>query len=704
VSGTGYIGGANGLILSDGSITDVSGSISFGNENLSTTGNINASLAAGTKVVCAPDTQNPSGCDYTVGATDAGTRNSTTSGTVSKGVIDTAIDALPAGGGTVILRPGTYYLYSNLDGTFNTPGSIVLDKANVTLHCDKGAYLEGKSTVPGLAKIDGAIGISASNVTFEGCEINAGANGEIVYAITTAGAPDAFLSNIKILNNEIYGGTDGITTHWTEYSAIEGNYIHDQVLSGLDDSPECIEPENGSRYFTITNNKMYNCGSRSFYIHTHNGNDGMDNITFSNNIIIGNATTGSADSPVVVSNGNSSSPVDGASHNIIIANNQLVNTYIKVESSAGFNSSVIIEGNDIRDNPDTTYGSIFATGDYYSLIIKGNAIYNGKAHPGIEVYYTPASNAARGRLLIEGNTLRNSYSGIVVDSCTVANISNNLIDNNIGTSNNYGIDFGGASCIANITGNTIIQQKVGIRINAVTDDVLIADNLIKEATAIASSYGVALSTNNTGSQTVLSGNTVNGFTNGVYLGAGKALAKNNFIKSTTDGYDVYVGNANSVSVWTGNTFEGGTASTPDYPIMLSDVAATISFYDNTFLPGAEYYDWGTSTAKSSGNRGMVTTYSINYGGGHTDYTIGVTAGQHILNANYFILSNSDGAAANLLLQAKHVQAGKVYTIDNGTTSAVTFKVSGQTGATIAAGKKAMFMDNGTNVVKITADF
>lgn len=38
VNGTEYIGGANGLVLSDGSILDASGTISFGNENLTTTG------------------------------------------------------------------------------------------------------------------------------------------------------------------------------------------------------------------------------------------------------------------------------------------------------------------------------------------------------------------------------------------------------------------------------------------------------------------------------------------------------------------------------------------------------------------------------------------------------------------------------------------------------------------------------------------
>jgi len=43
VSGTQYIGGDNGLILSDGSILDASGAISFGNENLTTTGTLNVS-------------------------------------------------------------------------------------------------------------------------------------------------------------------------------------------------------------------------------------------------------------------------------------------------------------------------------------------------------------------------------------------------------------------------------------------------------------------------------------------------------------------------------------------------------------------------------------------------------------------------------------------------------------------------------------
>lgn len=40
IGNTTYIGGANGLILTDGSITDASGAISFGDENIYTTGNI----------------------------------------------------------------------------------------------------------------------------------------------------------------------------------------------------------------------------------------------------------------------------------------------------------------------------------------------------------------------------------------------------------------------------------------------------------------------------------------------------------------------------------------------------------------------------------------------------------------------------------------------------------------------------------------
>jgi lysophospholipase L1-like esterase len=40
ISNTGYIGGPNGLILADGSITDASGAISFEDENLTTTGNL----------------------------------------------------------------------------------------------------------------------------------------------------------------------------------------------------------------------------------------------------------------------------------------------------------------------------------------------------------------------------------------------------------------------------------------------------------------------------------------------------------------------------------------------------------------------------------------------------------------------------------------------------------------------------------------
>jgi YVTN family beta-propeller protein len=43
ISNIGYIGGNNGLVLSDGSILDTSGTISFGDENLTTTGTLNIS-------------------------------------------------------------------------------------------------------------------------------------------------------------------------------------------------------------------------------------------------------------------------------------------------------------------------------------------------------------------------------------------------------------------------------------------------------------------------------------------------------------------------------------------------------------------------------------------------------------------------------------------------------------------------------------
>lgn len=106
------------LSISAASITDSSGSISFGDENLLTTGNINGGTVTGTSLV-ADDTVNtmtlaPGSITDTTGAISLGASNFSTSGTLGAGVATfttgaetLVLDADVAGNGSITSSTGT---------------------------------------------------------------------------------------------------------------------------------------------------------------------------------------------------------------------------------------------------------------------------------------------------------------------------------------------------------------------------------------------------------------------------------------------------------------------------------------------------------------------------------------------------------------------------------------------------------------------
>ena len=127
----------------------------------------------------------------------------------------------------------------------------------------------------------------------------------------------------------------------------------------------------------------------------------------------------------------------------------------------------------------------------------------------------------------------------------------------------------------------------------------------------------------------------------------------------------------------GLVFEGATADAYETTVSSTDPTA-----DRTItLPDA------------SGTVDVCSTASHDYSGGHADWTLSASEAQ----ATYIIVTNADGGC-NAILPA--ATAGKIFFINNTSGQILTFKVTGQSGGTIANAKTAIYADNGTDVVEI----
>jgi hypothetical protein len=111
--------------------------------------------------------------------------------------------------------------------------------------------------------------------------------------------------------------------------------------------------------------------------------------------------------------------------------------------------------------------------------------------------------------------------------------------------------------------------------------------------------------------------------------------------------------------------------------------------------------WAVSTTdylfSVTGDSGGVLDYlsvtAHNYGAAAADWTM--TAAEAM--ATYITVTNASGAV-NALLPA--AMDGKLRVVYNNSGQVLTFKVSGGTGGTIANGKRAVYADNGTDVIEI----
>ncbi len=111
--------------------------------------------------------------------------------------------------------------------------------------------------------------------------------------------------------------------------------------------------------------------------------------------------------------------------------------------------------------------------------------------------------------------------------------------------------------------------------------------------------------------------------------------------------------------------------------------------------------WGTSTNNNLGTliEQAISGYVTQAVSTGTDTTITIPNGATGVARNMYIeLTGTGGTNTNLIVPANK----KLYFIYNNASGAVTVKVSGQTGVSVAAGKKLLLVSNGTDVVEATS--
>ena len=113
--------------------------------------------------------------------------------------------------------------------------------------------------------------------------------------------------------------------------------------------------------------------------------------------------------------------------------------------------------------------------------------------------------------------------------------------------------------------------------------------------------------------------------------------------------------------------------------------------------------WGNTTNTNLGTliEQAISGYVTQAVATGTDTTLTIPNGATGVARNMFIeLTGTGGASTNLIVPSNK----KLYFIYNNSTGAVTVKVSGQTGVSVAATEKKILVSNGTDIVEATTYF
>ncbi len=230
---------------------------------------------AATKVVCASDTSDQDNCDYVA------------DGTADDVDINSAISALPTGGGRVILKEGTY----NLTATITmSAGSEIIGQGWSTIMDVSGissgaAVSMGNNSVLANIKIQGDI----TPLTSADKQIIAGNHSKIQRiwinendgGIETANKVDVHINDICATQIHDSNGWAAVI-----HSSGTANGIYVDGIY-IDNSDRGFEVEEGAKNFYAKNGYLKTVkvtGSYSFVldVHTHDGNGAVENVVYEN--------------------------------------------------------------------------------------------------------------------------------------------------------------------------------------------------------------------------------------------------------------------------------------------------------------------------------------------------------------------------------------------------------------------------------------
>ncbi|MDL2342274.1 MAG: right-handed parallel beta-helix repeat-containing protein [Patescibacteria group bacterium] len=347
-----------------------------------------ADRSVATKIVADGSTsQNPEAADFVVPA--AGTSAQTT--------INAAIAALPAAGGTIYLREGTY----TVDGAITLPSNVTLIGAGAASRILAKASLAASINMITSTSTDH---VTVSNLKLDGNSVNQGSFGAYGISMTLvgSGSGNTGKTGAKIMNVVVVEtDRDGIQLANNRNSLISGSTV---IHSGLGGYAGIYL--NGSLYTTVTGNLVEGGGSQGIYLvgstyntligNTTQGGARPFNLALNDNynVITGNTITGgsignlflatSSNNSVTGNTISSSGGNDafqltsGASRNTISGNNFYDNGSSGATSTIsidGTSNANLLTGNTITDTAGTGYAISIASGSAGNYL--SNNVYSG---------------------------------------------------------------------------------------------------------------------------------------------------------------------------------------------------------------------------------------------------------------------------------------------------------------------------------------
>lgn len=584
-----------------------------------------ADRSTATKIVADGSTsQNPEAADYVVSAGN----------TSAQTTINAAISALPATGGTVYLREGTY----TIDGSISLPSNVTLagSGSSSTIIKIKNSIATNVNAIVNSDAVNGNTNITIRDLALDGNVANRVSGNQLGMYLEKVGSSSkggALITNLELRNFR----NEAIYAHTSSNLTIESNtFNNDGFGVGFDGTTSSHVAQNSINNTSSTN---------AIYILNSSNNN-----TFANNTI--NTVSGGTGTGFTVG---------GSSSNNTISGNTVLSTSgsgIFVNITANYNT---VSGNTIKS---TGANGILISGSYNT--VTGN---------------TSQSNAQRGIQLVgadsnvvSSNTfIGNTEAGIYLSSANNTVITGNRVHDNGGSGAFDGI-FLVTSDNNQVTTNNITDTAgTGYAINisnSASDNTYLADNTYSGTGATA--------INNAGTGTVYGGQLAG--TNYILQPAG-----NVGIGQATASYKLDV--AGDVNISSGSAYRiNGVA------ICTSGGCTAASGSSNYIQNGtspqtADFNITGTGTVGSLSVTGAATAASFNgltltanadgfsIAGGTTSRTLTVTGSDVTLNQN---LRTTDAPTfAGLTLNSDATLAAGVSLKVTGSTSLPSSPTEGQ---------------------------